>query len=368
MDGMRISRVIIIVLVVVIVAIAGLYAYTSLFAPQTSISPWDSAAGYPLQLGGTFAVAGQQCVSNGAYVYCIGGQDANGGPRSEVYSSSAISSSSANVTGWTSDSNQYPVTINGQSCVVYSGYVYCVGGSYDSGGDDVASSYFAPLSSGGVGGSWNSTASYPIPIDSQSCVASSGYIYCVGGNNETDGTNADSIASSSVWYAQLSSSGIGNWTASASYPYNLYFSSCSAANGYIYCLGGADSSDNAVSAAYSAPLSPAGVGTWTQTTAYPLQESGLACAISSGYIYCVGGQGQLNSYTNAVYYAPISSGGIGTWKQAANYPLSVETTCVISSGDLYCIGGFDGSSVGENNAVHYISLATLSGATTSGQG
>jgi hypothetical protein len=365
---MRIPRMIVIVLVIAIIAIVGLYAYTNLFAPETSSSAWDSAPGYPLQVGGTSGVAGQQCVSNAAYVYCIGGQDANGGPRSEVYSSSAISSSSANITSWTSDSNQYPRSINGQACVVYSGYAYCVGGSYDDGGDDVASSYFAPLSSGGVVGSWNSTTAYPIPIDSQYCVASSGYVYCVGGNNETDGTNADSVASNSVWYAQLSASGIGPWSPSTAYPENLYFSSCFADNGYIYCLGGADSSNNAQSADYYASLSPAGVGTWTRTTAYPLQGSGLACAISSGFIYCVGGQGELNSYTNAVYYAPISSGGIGTWKQAANYPLSVETTCVISLGDLYCIGGFDGSSVGENNAVYYISLASLSGATTSGQG
>lgn len=366
---MRISRIIVLVLVVVIIAIVGLYAIASLQGPTPACtSTWDCAAGYPIQVSGTFGVAGQQCVSNAAYIYCIGGQDFNGGPRNEVYSST-VSSSSSNITSWVLESNNYPQYINGQSCVVYSGYAYCVGGIYNDNGDDVASSYYAPLGSGGAVGNWTPTTTFPIPIDSQSCVASFSYIYCVGGVNETDGTNADAAPSNSVWYAQLSSSGIGSWNSSTAYPVNLYFPSCFAANGYIYCLGGADSNDNSQSTAYYATLSSAGVGAWTQTTAYPIQASGQACAISSGYIYCIGGQttgGTSPAYTNAVYYAPISSGGIGTWKQAPNYPLSVETTCVVSSGNIYCIGGFDGSSVGENNTVHYASLASLSGGNTSG--
>jgi hypothetical protein len=286
-----------------------------------------------------------------------------------VYTSSAISSSSNNITSWASDSNHYPQSIHGQACVAYSGYLYCVGGTYDDNGDDVASSYYAPLSSGSGVGKWNTTTAYPIPIDTQSCVGSSGYIYCIGGSNETDGTNADSTSSNSVWYAPLSSSGIGSWSHSTAYPGNLYFQSCFAANGYVYCLGGADSSDNSQNADYYATLSSAGVGTWTKTTAYPVQLSGQACAISTGYIYCVGGEtagGSNPSYTNAAYYAPVSAGGMGTWKQAPSYPLSVGTTCVVSSGYMYCVGGFDASSAGENNAVYYASLASLSGAVTSG--
>jgi hypothetical protein len=136
----------------------------------------------------------------------------------------------------------------------------------------------------------------------------------------------------------------------------------------VYCLGGADGSGNAQSADYYATLSPSGVAAWTKTTAYPVQASGQACASSSGYMYCVAGQEGENSYTNAVYYAPVSSGGIGTWKQASSYPVGSETTCVISSGYIYCVGGFDGSSVEENGAVHYASLSSIGSASTSGGG
>ena len=364
---MKISRIIIVVVVIAIVAIVGLYAFEVLLAPSTtsSSSTWHPAAGYPLELSGTYGVAGQQCVNSTTYIYCIGGQDANGGPRNEIFSSPSLSSSSDNITGWISDSSQYPENINGQSCVAYSTYVYCVGGTYDDSGDDIASSYYAPLSSGVVG-NWSSTTAFPIPVDSQSCVSSSGYIYCVGGNNETDGTNADSVSSTSVYFAQLSSSGIGSWTLTTAYPQGVYFPTCFSTSDYVYCIGGADSNDNAVSTDYYASLSSSGVGAWTQTTAYPIAASGQACVISSGYIYCVGGEETESSYTNAVRYAPVTSGGIGTWKQAPGYPMTIGTTCVLSSGTVYCVGGFDGSSVGNTGAVYYASPSSLSSTSSTG--
>jgi hypothetical protein len=357
---MKTSRIVILVVVVLVVLVLILFAYEATVSGGTS--PWSQAANYPLQVSGVFAVAGQQCFNSTGYIYCIGGQDADGGPRNEVYSASVFATPSHNVTSWVSNPNPYPQNINGQSCVTYSSYAYCVGGSYDDGGDDIASSYYAPLSGNGLIGNWSRTTAYPIPIDSQYCAASSAHIYCVGGNNETDGTNADSTTSNSVWYALLSPSGIGTWSHSTPYPANLYFPSCFSSSSYMYCMGGADNNNNAQSTDFYATLSSSGVGTWTPTTAYPIQVSGQACAFSSGYIYCVGGQEGSNSYSNAVYYAAVSSGGIGAWKQAGHYPLSVGTTCVISLGYMYCMGGFDGSSQGDTEATYYISLTTLSSA------
>ena len=358
---MKTSRVVILVVVVVMVAIIAISAIAALLTPKSS-SPWKTAAEYPLQVEDTAGVSGQQCVNSTAYVYCIGGVDALGGPRNAVYTSSAVSSSSGNITGWTPDSSLYPQEIYAQACVVNSGFVYCVGGTYDDAGDDVNSSYYASLSSAGVVGAWTSTTAYPVPVDSQYCAASSGYIYCVGGWHEEDGTNATRVVSTSVYYAPLSSSGIGSWSQSTSYPASTYFPSCFAADSYIYCLGGVDGNGNVQSTDYYAPLSSSGVGTWAQTTAYPLQETGQACAISTGYIYCVGGE-ESSSFTNAVYYATASSGVIGTWVKTANYPLSVLTDCIISSGSLYCVGGYDSSA--DYGAAYYISLNSLLVVTTS---
>jgi hypothetical protein len=359
---MKTSRIIIVILVVVVIVVAAIYAVTVLTASSPKCtSVWDCAVGYPLEIGGTLGIAGEQCVSTASSIYCIGGQDANGGPRSEVYYTSAISSS-GNVTSWALSSNSYPKSIDGESCVLSSGSIYCVGGSYNGNGDDVSSSYYADVTASGSVGSWSSTTAFPIPVDSQSCVASSSYMYCVGGNNETDGSNNDAVGTNSVWYAPLSATGIGNWSLTTAYPSNDYYPSCFASGSDIYCLGGADVNDNSLGTAYYATLSPSGVGPWTSTTSYPVAGTGQACVISSGDILCVGGEtsgGSSPTYTNAVYYAPLSAGGIGTWKQSTSYPVSVGTTCVSLSADIYCVGGFDGSSVGVNNFVEYASLASL---------
>jgi cyclophilin family peptidyl-prolyl cis-trans isomerase len=355
-------RVTISVLVLLSLMLSGFSMLRIVPTASASGSPWASAATYPVQAQDTPGVAGQSCVNGTVYIYCVGGQDVAEGPHNAVYTSSAISPYYSNITGWTPDSALYPQTIYAQSCVAYSGDVYCVGGTYDDAGDDVASSYYAPLSNGVVG-AWSPTTPYPTPVDSQSCVESSGYIYCVGGYGETEGTNATAYLSSSVEYASLSSSGIGPWQNSTSYPLNSYGPACFAGGGYVYCVGGFDNNNNPLSTSYYAPLSATGVGTWTQTTAYPFQGLGQACAISLGYVYCVGGD-ESSGLTNVVYYATVSSGGIGAWGEGPSYPESVLTTCAISTGDLYCIGGFDGSSAGETGATYYAPLSLLLSATT----
>ena len=362
---MKLSRIIILVVVLIVVVIIAVAAYSALVAPPANTA-WKAAAEFPVETQDTFGVSGQQCINSTVYIYCIGGQDYLGGPHNSVYTSSPISSTANNITSWTPDPSSaiYPTPIYAQSCVANSGYIYCVGGTYDDGGDDVNSSYYATLSSNGVVGTWTKTTEYPAYIDSQYCVASSGYIYCVGGFTESNGLNATSAPSNSVWYAPISSSGIGTWSSSASYPSGIYAPSCFGGSGYIYCVGGIDGNGNPLDDAYYATLNSTGVGTWTQTTTYQFQGIGQACAVSSGYIYCVGGE-ESGGYTNAVYYAPASSGGIGTWSKAPNYPDSVWTTCAILSGDMYCFGGVDGSSAGESGATYYAPLTALLGLASS---
>lgn len=363
---MKISRVILIVVVIVVVVIIALFAYVILFAPRSSSSTvWNSAAEYPLQYSGSYGVIGQQCVNSSAYIYCVGGQDYNGGPRNAIFSTNPLSSSSSNVSSWTTDNNVYPQSINAQSCVTSGNDLYCIGGTYDDAGDDVNSSYFASLSDGTVG-TWSSTSSYPIQVDTQSCVVNSGYVYCVGGDNETDGLNGNAQNSSSVWFAPVSGSGIGNWSLTNSYPSGINYPSCFASQGYIYCLGGADVNNNAVNSVYFASLSSTGVGTWTQTTAYQEAVTGQSCVIVSSIIYCVGGEGNSGAYTNAVYYAPVSSTGIGAWKSGAAYPDTAETDCAAVSGWIYCMGGQDDSSSGITGAVYFAQLSDISGSTTTG--
>ena len=151
---------------------------------------------------------------------------------------------------WTASANPYPLSVTFQSCVTASGYVYCVGGTHDSTGDDTAASYYAPLSPAGVG-SWAAGTPYPVATDALSCVGAVGDIYCVGGENETTGTNSTTALSRSglvrprllVRHRDLEPR--SRLSGQSLLPQLLR-----SGRSYIYCVGGEDAQDNPQNATY----------------------------------------------------------------------------------------------------------------------
>jgi hypothetical protein len=359
----KFSKTLIVLVVIAAVAIAGIFAYSMLSTPQPACtSTWKCAAPYPLQGSGVVGVAGQPCGANSTNVYCIGGVDASGGPRNDVYT--ATISASGNITGWRRDLSTYPQNVTGQACAPISGYIYCVGGIHDISEDDLSASYYTKLLANGSLGAWLSTTPYPTPIDSESCVGWSLHIYCISGNNETGGSQSNAAPSSTVWFASVNSSGIEGWARTTPYPSGIYVPSCYATGGYVYCLNGSDSNGDPLGTTYFAPLTADGVGRWAVTTAYPVAAVGPSCVIASGYIYCVGGEtagGESPTFTNFVYFAQISSSGIGPWTQGASYPRNVGTSCAMLQENIYCVGGFDESTPGLESVVNYASLSSISG-------
>src|SRR5208282_5187135 len=167
-------------------------------------------------------------------------------------------------------------------------YVYCIGGTHNSNGDDTAASYYATLSPSGVG-AWAPTTQFPVAIDAPSCVSAAGNLYCMGGENETSGTNSTTAISRSVWYAPISSSGVGTWSASAVYPAGIYFPSCSSLGSYVYCVGGENSQYAPQNATYYSYVTPSGMGAWAAAPDYPIQAIAESCVTSDSSIFCVGG-------------------------------------------------------------------------------
>ena len=226
------------------------------------------------------------------------------------------SAGSVNSSGSTTS---YPTNIAHGSCATYSGYIYCVGGGTGLGSTSAV--YFAPVSSSGVG-AWTSTTRYPTTENYQSCATYSGYIYCVGGY--IGGGNV----LSAVYFAPVSSSGVGAWTSTTRYPTTIDYQSCVIYSGYIYCVGGnAPSTPSGFGGAYFAPVSSSGVGAWTSTTSYPAVVTAQSCATDSGYIYCVGGQPVSSTgYTSAVYYADLTSNFNNYVATSSTSSSSISTT------------------------------------------
>jgi hypothetical protein len=200
-----------------------------------------------------------------------------------------------------------------QSCVVSGGYVYCVGGA--TGGTTLTTAvYYASLPPNGGVVSWNPAASssyYPYPIMDQSCVVNAADIYCISGSSTASVFNP-----ADVFYAPLSSPfGVKGWSSTTSTSsagpagtIDITGQSCAVSEGYVYCVGGGTATNVEV-----ASLSSSGVGTWGYTVSYPIEIAGPTCVVSGGYLYCVGGD--TPNPTDAVYYAQFwtpTSGTSGT--------------------------------------------------------
>src|SRR5438093_1428348 len=157
-------------------------------------------------------------------------------------------------------------------------------------------------------GSWAATTNYPTGVDGQSCVTSSGFVYCIGGFGPTTG------ATSSVYFASLSSSGVGSWSATTNYPTTIREQSCVASSGFIYCIGGygitsAGTGNVPTNAVYFAPLSSNGVGCWSATTTYPANAFlDGSCVVAFDAVYYVG-----NQSSSAVTFASLSWIGGRAW-------------------------------------------------------
>jgi len=284
----------------------------------------------------------ESCVfdPNSVRAVCVGGTT-----TTSVYANSVYTAvMTGNVASWT-QTTSYPVSVYSPSCVADSGYVYCVGGAYSTYGTSASTNaaYYAPITGGGLG-TWAQTTNYPSVVSSESCVAYGGYVYCVGGQGNSY-TNA-------VYYAQLTSGGVGTWNAApgSNYPITDYNLSCVVDSGFIYCIGGQGPSGEVGNVYYSA-ISPAShaPGAWRQTTSYPTPVSQQSCVDINSYVYCVAGN--TPGPTNAVYYASLASGLVGPWTQTTGYPASSPTlSCVANIGYLDCVGG---GATAFSNAVYY---------------
>src|SRR6266581_3641100 len=215
--------------------------------------------------------------------------------------------------------------------------------------------------------SWSSTTNYPIGLEFPSCVVSSGFVYCIAGDNSSGLTNA-------VYFAPLlPAGGAGSWSSSTSYPLRLQSQSCVTSSGFVYCIGGDTRGGlaNSTSAVYFAALSSSGVGSWSPSTSYPTGIVFQSCVVDSGFVYCIGGDmangfGTANGFTNVVYFAPLSSSGVGSWSSGTSYPLVIYTqSCALDSGFVYCIGGNNGSGVPSGTWSNGVFFASTSPNTTS---
>ncbi|MDE1860987.1 MAG: hypothetical protein KGH72_04715 [Candidatus Micrarchaeota archaeon] len=296
-----------------------------------------------------------RCLTYNGYIYCLQETNSNATYYSSVLPNSTIGS-------WTSSTPRPAINANGSDwepgCVIYSGYIYCIGGTvpnYDHFSTYLAYSnatYSAPVSSSGIG-AWTKQTKFPIRWGFGECVNSTqGYIYCIGGVTANKSYGCCHFMND-TYYAKLTNGNIGAWQHSANnIPINENYNTCNYANGYIYCVGGetvttgsgvywqpppacapggcyyADSQKTY----YAKVLSNGDVGQWQLSTIYPYNFTGQRCIADNNYMYCITQPNVFTGYNGTVFYAQLSSGGIGTWNQTKRYPQNITSqTCVVPS-------------------------------------
>lgn len=230
-------------------------------------------------------------VSQGGYLYYLGGQDGSGTAQSAVY----YSQPSSGVPGaWGTATNGLPVALTEIGAAVWNNRLYVTGGS--SGGTRQASVYFSPsLPSGGdIGSAWTNTTPFNIARSGHTTITYANNIYVIGGY-----TGSNYLAD--VQYAQVNSDGtVGSWSYTTSLPQYVYQGDGFAANGYMYLFGGRSASSTCSSSAFVSAISanttiasgnnPTGVGDWSQTNVkFNAPRYGAAVAYGDGRAYLLGG-------------------------------------------------------------------------------
>lgn len=185
-------------------------------------------------------------------------------------------------------------------------------------------------------------------------------------NDGTNGTTAGTLAAAS-WTTEANA--LPDMRGFAAGAVANGFNSKVSSSGVVYVLGGLDATGTATSTVYYASLSSSGaVGTWGTTTALPQARYALGAAVFEGRLYVAGGNDGADTPSATVYSAPINTDGtLGAWSTSLpSLPAPVAYHQLVSTGGtLYVLGGTSTAAVdptsasqsgGAVNAVYYNSI------------
>ena len=241
--------------------------------------------------------------------------------------------------------------------VAVNGYLYIIAGT-DRSNVNYTDIQFCPINSNGsVGtctlqqkGALIARNNFPVALNN-------GKIYLVGNNSSASSINILSIIGGTL-------GSVGSTTQQTSaFTTARWLHSSVVYNGYLYIIGGINSSSTYLNDIQYCPLNSNGsVGTCTQqTNAFTTPRSGQSSVAYNGYLYIVGGNGG-GTLQNDIQYCPLNSNGsVGTCTQQTNKftTARMQHSSIVYNGYLYIVGGYDGSSTCTNNVCNDIQYCPL---------
>jgi hypothetical protein len=289
--------------------------YAQLSASDGSVGSWSNTADSTLPAArawGSLEVAG-------GTLYYMGGQDAAGDEKPDVYYGTP---SAGNVSAWNTASNGLPADRTKHGSAVWNNRLYIVGGLDDSATATNTVFVSPQLSSGGnISSAWSSSTAFNIARSSVAVTAYANNLYLFGG---ISGANYLSDAQ----FTQINSDGtVDAWSYTTSMPTVLADAKAVSANGYIYVVSGRTAATSCKPKVLITPISanttivsgnnPTGVGEWYETNVrYPGGRYGAAVAYDDGKIYTMGGGcaalAGVNYTTGTITQSGNTVTGVGT--------------------------------------------------------
>jgi hypothetical protein len=328
------------------------------FATTNFTNPRDDhtsivANGYLYVIGGQIASSSTACKDSGTSIYCNDTQYA--------LICTATNSGSGGCTGtpgtvgtWTASANYFATPRHAHTSVLYNGYVYVLGGHNGSYFNDVQ---YAPLNTNGSVGVWAATTSFTTAREYHNSVVNNGYVYVIGG------INISNFATVQYERINNGGSGtLGTWTSTNAFNISSGARSSHTTvvyNGYIYVMGGTNGSR--LSDVLYAPINAGGTVGWTSgspcgtawctTTSLSTARSAQSSVVYNGYVYVMGGIDTSNNRLSDVVYAKFNSDGtLAAWNSTNGFSgvgsgARATQSSVVYKGYVYLIGGLAGGSV-----------------------
>jgi len=304
-------------------------------ATAGAISSWTATTSF------STARFSHYTVTYNGYIYVIGGVNQSLGALNDVQY--APINGDGSVGTWNATTGLPAARYSG-AAVAYNGFIYVMGG-YGSDAPTHNDVYDAPINADGTLGSWSLITTLSSPRVGFTALVDNGYMYILGGANSSSQYN-------SVEYAIINNDGtLGSWQSTSSFTDKRYLHSSVIYNGYMYVMGGLDfaSFNNSADVQY-APINANGtVGAWSFTTSMPYVLLTFGAVTNNGFLYILGGQN--SSVHNGVQYAQFNPDGtIGSWTATASMVNSAyDLTSVVYNGYVYELGGQDNFSNNYNN-------------------
>ena len=180
--------------------------------------------------------------------------------------------------------------------------------------------------------SYAPTTPLPSPaLSDRAAVATSGYLYSVGG---LDG----GVASSSVQYAEVHDGGeVAEWNATNGLPVQLGSVGLAAFSGHLLALGGENASGPSSQVALAALNLDGSITNWDLLLPLPQPAAGLDVVVHDGRVYAACGDGAVGA---SVLYAEILAGpALGAWQSVPLSGTNSGCSLVSTGADLYMLGG-----------------------------